>query len=224
MGYSNSEYQTSQPDLKNTFRTAQMKKLFHLIQNNNPSQDITTLDNLDELIKSALGNDRKKLVNEEKFYRFLFEHGLSHFVKNKRAIDLYYDHKDSWWEVWLHSPSLNISKKLYYVSVPCQPLNMAQYPLLSVVSKIDHIQKDLLEIEQTLAMLLKVIFNMKSKQLSHRADVAKDKIFNANALLQSIHHVDDLLLKICNFLSQCEKHSAFIQRLLKMRTYQFPEV
>ena len=70
MGYSNSEYQTSQPDLKNTFGTAQMKKLFHLIQNNNPSQDITTLDNLDELIKSALGNGRKKLVNEEKFYRF----------------------------------------------------------------------------------------------------------------------------------------------------------
>ena len=89
----------SQPDLKNTFRTAQMKKLFHLIQNNNPSQDITTLDNLDELIKSALGNGRKKLVNEEKFYRFLFEYGLSHFVKNTRAIDLYYDHKDSWWEV-----------------------------------------------------------------------------------------------------------------------------
>ena len=44
-----------------------MKKLFHLIQKNNPSEDITTLDNLDELIKSALGNGRKKLVNEEKF-------------------------------------------------------------------------------------------------------------------------------------------------------------
>ena len=101
---------------------------------------------------------------------------------------------------------------------------MAEYPLLSVVSKIDRIQKDLLEIEQTLAMLLKVILNMKSKQLGCRADVAKDKIFNANALLQSIDHVDDLLLKIRNFLSQCENHSAFIQRLLKMRFYQFPEV
>ena len=52
---------------------------------------------------------------------------------------------------------------------------MAQYPLLSVVSKIDHIQKDLLEIEQTLAMLLKVIVNMKSKQLGRRADVAKTR-------------------------------------------------
>ena len=33
----------SQPDLKHTFCTAQMKKLFHLIQNNNPSQDILSI-------------------------------------------------------------------------------------------------------------------------------------------------------------------------------------
>ena len=76
-----------------------MKKLFDHIQKSNPSPAIATLPNLDELIKSALGNGRKKIANEEIFYKFLFEHGMGHFVKNRRAINLYYDHSDSWWEV-----------------------------------------------------------------------------------------------------------------------------
>ena len=97
---------------------------------------------------------------------------------------------------------------------------MAQYPLLSVVSKIDTVQKDQMEMEQILFMLLKVIGVMKSKQLGRRTDLAKDKMVNENiyALLQSSHHMDTLLLKISNLLDRCTNHSTYIQRLLRSRT------
>ena len=98
---------------------------------------------------------------------------------------------------------------------------MAQSPLLSAVSKIDTVQKDLMEMEQILSMLLKVIGVMKSRQLGRRNDLAKDKMLNENiyALLQSAHHMDALLLTIANLLDRCVNHSAYIQRLLRLRTF-----
>ena len=103
---------------------------------------------------------------------------------------------------------------------------MAQHPILSLVSKIDMVQKDFMEMEHMLSMLLKVISVMKSKQLGKRADLAKDKIPNENihTLLQSMHHVDNLLLKIGNSLDRCVNHSAYIQRLLWLRRCPIEEV
>ena len=105
-------------------------------------------------------------------------------------------------------------------------LAMAQHPILSLVSKIDMVQKDFMEMEHMLSMLLIVISVMKSKQLGKRADLAKDKIPNENipALLQSTHYVDNLLLKIGNSLDRCVNHSAYIQRLLWLRRCPIEEV
>ena len=58
-------------ELKNNYRSVQIKKLLHHIKKVNPSQDITSLENLDELIKCALGSSKKTLLNEAKFFNFL---------------------------------------------------------------------------------------------------------------------------------------------------------
>ena len=86
-------------ELKNKYRSVQIKKLLHQIEKVTPSQDITSLQNLDQLVKSALGNSRKILANEAKFFNFLFENNLAHFVKNRNKIKAYYKFSDSWWSV-----------------------------------------------------------------------------------------------------------------------------
>ena len=86
-------------DLKNKYRTAQIKKLLQLIEKKDDSQKITSLENLDDLIKCALGNGRKKIPNEEEFFNFLFANNLAHFVKNRSKINQYYDKATNWYEV-----------------------------------------------------------------------------------------------------------------------------
>ena len=86
-------------ELKNNYRFVQIKKLLNQIKRLNPSQDITSLPNLDELVKSALGNSRKVLGNEAKFFNFLFDNNLAHFVKNRNKIKTYYKFSDNWWAV-----------------------------------------------------------------------------------------------------------------------------
>ena len=86
-------------ELKNTYRSTQIKKLLKLIESKTDSKDITGLENLDSLIKSALGSSKKMLSNEKMFFNYLFENNLSHFVKNRNKINLYYKFKDNWWTV-----------------------------------------------------------------------------------------------------------------------------
>ena len=86
-------------DKVKTYRTVQVRKLLQYIKRMDNSQDITTLENLDELIKSALGGSRRILENEEKFFNFLFENNLAHFVKNRSKINIYYKAHDNWYEI-----------------------------------------------------------------------------------------------------------------------------
>ena len=86
-------------DLTTKYRANQIKKLLQHIKKNDSTQDITSLDNLEALIKSALTNSRKILPNEKKFYAFLFDNNLAHFCKNRSKINLYYLNKDSWYHV-----------------------------------------------------------------------------------------------------------------------------
>ena len=77
-------------DLTKTYRSVQIKKLIAHIERSNGSEGIMALPNLDDLIKLALSNSKKTLRNEEQFFTFLFENNMSHFVKNRSKIDLYY--------------------------------------------------------------------------------------------------------------------------------------
>ena len=86
-------------ELKNTYRTNQIKNLLKKIEHTNNSKDITELENLDSLIKLALGSGKKKIANEKQFFTFLFENNLGHFVRNRNKINLYYKFKDNWWTV-----------------------------------------------------------------------------------------------------------------------------
>ena len=90
---------TPTKDLSHTYRSTHMKKLIKHLEDTNGSTDIIKLENLDALIKSALNQSRKKLPNEEEFFRFLLNHGLGHFVKNRSKIDLYMEGKDLWYKI-----------------------------------------------------------------------------------------------------------------------------
>ena len=83
-------------ELKTKYRGSLLKKL---IDRMGGSKDIIRLDNLDELITSALSTTQKTLPNEEAFFQFLFENNLGHFVKNRNKINLYYQGKDSWFHL-----------------------------------------------------------------------------------------------------------------------------
>ena len=90
---------TKKKEVKMKYRAAQIKKLLHHVEKKNGSEKITSLENLEELIKCALGNSRKTLQNEEMFFNFLFENNLAHFVKNRYKISKYYDQASNWYEV-----------------------------------------------------------------------------------------------------------------------------
>lgn len=89
--------QVDHQDVRLTYRSTQMKKLLHHIKAVHGGSTITEISNLDDLIKNALTQSKKKLPNEEEFYKFLFEHGMGSYVKNRSKIDLYYP--DVWYRV-----------------------------------------------------------------------------------------------------------------------------
>ena len=78
-----------------TYQSTQIQKILTNIRKTEGSEELTSLPHLDDLIKVAISNTRKKLPNEEAFFTFLFENGMGHFVKNRSKIDLYY--KDGLW-------------------------------------------------------------------------------------------------------------------------------
>ena len=86
-------------DVKVKYRATQIKKLLHHIEKMDGPHKIASLENVEDLIKSALGNSRKTLANEKEFFNFLFANNLGHFVKNRSKIALYYDKALNWYEV-----------------------------------------------------------------------------------------------------------------------------
>ena len=86
-------------DVKLKYRKVQIKKLLSHIERQEGGQGITSLENIDEFIQSALGSSRKILPHEFKFFSFLFDNNLAHFVKNRWKIALYYNNRDNWFQV-----------------------------------------------------------------------------------------------------------------------------
>ena len=85
-------------DLTKSYRGVQMKKLLQHIEKTEGSSEIVNLPNLEELIKNAQSNSKKRLPNEKLFFTFIFDHGMSRFVKNRSKIDLYYKY-GPWYSV-----------------------------------------------------------------------------------------------------------------------------
>ena len=86
-------------DIKLKYRKVQIKKLLQHIERLEGSQDITSLENIDQLIQSALGSSKKIIPHELKFFTFLFDNNLAHFVKNRWKIGLYYKDRDNWFQI-----------------------------------------------------------------------------------------------------------------------------
>ena len=99
---------------------------------------------------------------------------------------------------------------------------MAQTRLLSVVAKEEVMENDVVQMEKLLATLGKILVLMKKKQFGRRRDMARNKIESdhLSALLHSMHHVDNLILKIQNLLNRISSHSLFIQHQLELRNFQ----
>ena len=75
--------ETKKKDLSKSYRKTHLKKLIQQIEKADDSKEILELENLDALIESALNNSKKTLPNEEVFFRFLFQKGMSQFVKKQ---------------------------------------------------------------------------------------------------------------------------------------------
>ena len=86
-------------DVKLKYRKAQIRKLLHHVERLEGGQEITSLENIDQLIQSALGASKKILPNESKFFSFLFDNNMAHFVKNRWKIRLYYKDRDNWFQI-----------------------------------------------------------------------------------------------------------------------------
>ena len=91
--------QPKKKDHKAKYQKVQMKKLLQHLERLDGSQAITSLDNIDQLIESALGSSKKMITGEEIFFPFVFENNLSHFVKNRSKIALYYKQRDNWFQI-----------------------------------------------------------------------------------------------------------------------------
>ena len=86
-------------DIKGKYRQVQIKKLLQHIERLEGSQEIMSLDNIDQLIQSALGSNKKIIPNESKFFSYLFNNNLAHFVRNRWKIGLYYKNRDNWFQI-----------------------------------------------------------------------------------------------------------------------------
>ena len=86
-------------DLSKSYWETYLKILLQQMLKTEDSNEILKLDNLDALIDLALGNSKRTLPNEEMFFRFAFQNGLSQFIKNGFKINLYLEGKDHWYKI-----------------------------------------------------------------------------------------------------------------------------
>ena len=77
------------------YRKNQIKKILHNLKTRPEAESILQFENLDDLIKNSLSQSRKVLPNQEEFYRFMFDSGLSSLVRNRLAISKWY--KKNWY-------------------------------------------------------------------------------------------------------------------------------
>ena len=86
-------------DLAKSYRKTHLKKLIQQMPKTEDANEVLKLDNLDSLIDLALGNSKRSLPNEEIFFQFAFQNGLSKFIKNRFKINLYFEGKDNWYKI-----------------------------------------------------------------------------------------------------------------------------
>ena len=99
---------------------------------------------------------------------------------------------------------------------------MAQTRLVSIVAKEEVMGKDVVQMQKLLGELSKILLQVKKKQFGRKGDMARNRIEadHLNNLLQSMHSIDNLMLKVQNLLTRCSTHSLFIQRQLELRNFQ----
>ena len=74
-------------DLAPQYRKNQIKKVLACIKNAHGGEGLTLeLSNIDELINHALSQSKKSLPNMEQFYKFLYQNGLAHLIRNRHQI------------------------------------------------------------------------------------------------------------------------------------------
>ena len=74
-------------DLAPQYRKNQIKKILACIKNAHGGEGLTLeLPNIDELINHALSQSKKSLPNMEQFYKFLYQNGLAHLIRNRHQI------------------------------------------------------------------------------------------------------------------------------------------
>ena len=86
-------------ELKQKYQKVQIKKLLQHVERLDDSQHITSLENIEQLIDTALGSSKKLVPNEEMFFTYLFDNNLAHFVKNRSKIARYYKDRDNWFQI-----------------------------------------------------------------------------------------------------------------------------
>ena len=86
-------------DLTKGYQAAYLKKVLRQLANTPDSKEILELENINDLIRSALNNSKRVLPNEERFFRFIFQSGLSKICKNRYKINLYFDNLDDWYKI-----------------------------------------------------------------------------------------------------------------------------
>ena len=84
-------------DLKKTFQSTAFKKLLAVLKARDGKGTVTSLDNLDELVNSAVTQSKRELPHEGQFFDFIFSRGLGHFVRNRWKIQEHY--KGLMWQV-----------------------------------------------------------------------------------------------------------------------------
>ena len=99
---------------------------------------------------------------------------------------------------------------------------MAQTRLVSIFAKQDVMENDVLQMQKLLGELSKILLQVKKKQFGRKGDMARNRIEadHLNNLLQYMHSIDNLILKVQNLLTRSSTHSLFIQRQLELRNFQ----
>ena len=99
---------------------------------------------------------------------------------------------------------------------------MAQTRLVSIVAEQEVMENDVLQMQKLLGELSKILLQVKKKQFGRKGDMARNRIEapHLNNLLQYMHSIDNLILKVQNLLTRSSTHSLFIQRQLELRNFQ----
>ena len=99
---------------------------------------------------------------------------------------------------------------------------MAQTRLVSIVAKQEVMENNIVQMQKLLGELSKILLQVKKKQFGRKGDMARTRIEadHLNNLLQSMHSINNLMLKVENLLTRCSTHSLFIQRQLELRNFQ----